>query len=223
MTRIYQFLLLATLLLAGCDYFPGTVGEKAGVSKCYIEEHISMHNVLHIQCPYGAKCSAEMDFGFHPFDTIGCLYCKSGCLYYDYRFRLVQGTREKTIQMNSSVELDLDSDNHIRFSLFDKANVEKIYDYDISKFISSYKKMGDSVILTLPNLNTDVYMICRTCPENQNFCNSLKYFFADGSEVNMDVYESNVCSNRYSLSNHLSSQSSLATDSTDIYVNIYVL
>ena len=223
MTRIYQFLLLATLLLAGCDYFPGTVGEKAGVSTCYIEEHPSfMRNSLGIQCSYGAKCSAEMGFGIYSFDTTGCLYCKAGCLNYDYRYRLVQGTREKIIQMSSSVDLDIDPDEHVRFSIFDKANVEKTYDIDLSKIIYSYEMMGDSVVVTPPYSNTDIYTICRTCSENQNFCSSLKYFFADGSEINMEVFESNVCSNYYRMISYLSGQSSLGTDSLSIHATIYV-
>ena len=218
------FLLLATLLLAGCDYFPGTVGEKAGVSTCYIEEHPSyMHHTLRIQCPNATKCTAKVSFGIYSFDTTGCLYCKSGCLYYDYRYRFVQGNREKTIQMSSSVDLDVDSDNHIRFSLFDKANVEKMYDYDLSKVIHSYKKSGDSIVVSPPYQDMEVYAVCEDCAENRRFCEESRLSFFDGNmEIKKNAFGGDVCLHYYELYYDLYRQGDIGCDSTHISVTIYV-
>ena len=224
MTRIYLFLLSAMLLLAGCDYFPGTVGDKAGVSKCYIEEQpYFMENDLNIQCSSELKCSAKMGFGFIRFDTTGCLYCKAGCLYYDYKYSFVQGNRRETINIGSYADLDIDSDEHIRFSLIDKANVEKKYDLDLSKIIHSYKKSGDSIVVSPPYQDVEVYAVCEDCAENRRFCEESRLSFFDRNlEIEKNAFGGDVCLHYYKLYYDLSGQSSLGTDSLSIIATIYV-
>lgn len=139
-------LLFAMVLLAcslpdpGCD-------DHSCDEKCLpaLRKHVkSMSIDLGLTCPLDTPCTASLYFGIVKELGWESQECHDG---YEYTF--VSGSIKDIVTKFSKKMLTL-SDDHLRFSLFDSANVEKKYDIDLSSVIHSYTIDGDSVRITLP-------------------------------------------------------------------------
>ena len=128
-------------MLACSDMIP--LGPSTAKCSYVLKEHpTEMINIMSVNCPFKANC--KIDFLFGPVSyTEGCLD--------DFEYLYKKGSYEKKVHMNTHVDMSLDSDDHVRFSLFDSKNVEKTYDIDLSEIIHSYSILGDSVEITLPD------------------------------------------------------------------------
>ena len=121
--------------------------------------------------------------------------------------------------MNTHVDMSLDSDDHVRFSLFDSKNVEKTYDIDLSEIIHSYSILGDSVEITLPDFveRAAIYRskgpgagidVIELVPDS--ILNGKYFFLLD------DLYVGD-----YYISYGMNSQSSLKTDSIFVSADVF--
>ncbi len=146
MKRFAVGLLFAMALLAcslpdpGCD-------DHSCDEKCLpaLRKHVkSMSIDLGLTCPLDTPCTASLYFGIVKELGWESQECHDG---YEYTF--VSGSIKDTVTKFSKKMLTL-SDDHLRFSLFDSAKVEKKYDIDLSSVIHSYTIDGDSVRITLP-------------------------------------------------------------------------
>ena len=146
MKRFAVGLLFAMALLAcslpdpGCD-------DHSCDEKCLpaLRKHVkSMSIDLGLTCPLDTPCTASLYFGIVKELGWESQECHDG---YEYTF--VSGSIKDIVTKFSKKMLTL-SDDHLRFSLFDSAKVEKKYDIDLSNVIHSYTIDGDSVRITLP-------------------------------------------------------------------------
>ena len=103
-----------------------------------------MYFDMQVRCPYDSLCSSRLVFGSALGERI------NDCLPDNYEYQFVDELLNKNIKMNSNVDLLIHSDNHVYFSLFDSARVEKKYDIDLSSIIHSYTKQGDSIRIVMP-------------------------------------------------------------------------
>ena len=201
--------------LLSCEGF-STGGNGEDVKDCtyVLKEHATtMYNNLEIRCLYNSNCSIIFHFG-----PAGSSKDINACGNYEYKFI----NNEKTIivqkgrdfnkpSVNADINLTPDSDEHVRFSLFDKNNIEKKYDFDLSGVIHSFTVRGDSVDV---NVMKDCRMDLYSCQRETVYGNELqddKYTFSVNEGCN-DYY-------RYRCSWH--NQSSLETDDLDISAAIY--
>lgn len=193
-----------------------TGGNGEDVKDCtyVLKEHATtMHNNLEIRCLYNSNCSIIFHFG-----PAGSSKDIKACGNYEYKFI----NNEKTIivqkgrdfnkpSVNADINLTPDSDEHVRFSLFDKNNIEKKYDIDLSGIIHSFTVRDDSVDV---NVMKDCRLYLFSCKKEIIYGNSLldgKYTFsvADG------------CDSEYSYDCSWHNQSSLETDDLDIHAMIH--
>jgi hypothetical protein len=192
----------------------GGNGEEVKDCTYVLREHATtMYNNLEIRCLYNSNCSIIFHFG-----PAGSSKDINACGNYEYKFI----NNEKTIivqkgrdfnkpSVNADINLIPDSDEHVRFSLFDIKNVEKKYDFDLSGIIHSFTVRGDSIDV---NVMKDCRMDLYSCQRETVYGNELqdgKYTFSV-NEGCKDYY-------RYRCSWH--NQSSLETDDLDISAAIY--
>ena len=133
-------LLACSLPDPGCD-------DHSCDEKCLpaLRKHVkSMSIDLGLTCPLDTPCTASLYFGIVKELGWESQECHDG---YEYTF--VSGSIKDIVTKFSKKMLTL-SDDHLRFSLFDSAKVEKKYDIDLSSVIHSYTIDGDSVRITLP-------------------------------------------------------------------------
>ena len=129
--------------------------------------------------------------------------------------------------MNTTLDNVLDSDEHVRFSLFDQNNVEKSYDIDLSEIIHSYTYKGDSVEIRTPSKGiTEISIRCPYCTfdkrdENITLCqySSACQYRSDGVKV-ITVGMDSTWGNFYLFDQYLSNQSSMKSDSVKVYGKI---
>ena len=124
--------------IISCDGFSTGGNPDEGKCSFVLREHpTKMTNSINMLCPYDSVCNIKISFGLVDASFV------NGCIG-DYEYRFVQN-KEMKINLNSNVDLNIDSDDHVRFSLFDNKNIEKKYDIDLSDIIHSYTISGDSV------------------------------------------------------------------------------
>ena len=198
-------LCLVVFSLLSCEMFHTGGNPDEGKCSYVLMEHATeMRNDIDMECPYDSNCYIRFYFG-----PAGSSNDISDCGVYEYKF--VQNENIMKIRLNSSVNLTPDSDEHVRFSLFDKNNIEKKYDIDLSGIIHSFTVRGDSVDV---NVMKDCRMDLYSCQRETVYGNELqddKYTFSV-NEGCKDYY-------RYRCSWH--NQSSLETDDLDISAAIY--
>lgn len=143
--------------------------------------------------------------------------------YADYEYKYVSNKETKKIHEDEIFYNILDSDEHVRFSLFDKNNIEKSYDIDLSEIIHSYTFKGDSVEIKMPSEGlTKILLDCPYCTYNKervydNLCQG--YFACNylSSEFNsVMIGTDSTWDKSYLFNQYLSNQSSLKTDSIEV-------
>ena len=198
-------LCLVVFSLLSCEMFHTGGNPDEGKCSYVLMEHATeMRNDIDMECPYDSNC--RIGFYFGPAASSNDI---SDCGVYEYKF--VQNENIMKIRLNSSVKLTLDSDEHVRFSLFDIKNVEKKYDIDLSGIIHSFTVRGDSIDV---NVMKDCSFKLYSCKKETVYGNNLlngKYTFpvTDGCDSETS----------YRCSWH--NQSSLGTDDLDIDATIY--
>ena len=198
-------LCLVVFSLLSCEMFHTGGNPDEGKCSYVLMEHATeMRNDIDMECPYDSNC--RIGFYFGPAASSNDI---SDCGVYEYKF--VQNENIMKIRLNSSVKLTLDSDEHVRFSLFDIKNVEKKYDIDLSGIIHSFTVRGDSIDV---NVMKDCRMDLFSCNKKTVYGNNLlngKYSFSitDG------------CKDHYSIDCSWEKMDSLGTDNIELFATIY--
>ena len=198
-------LCLVVFSLLSCEMFHTGGNPDEGKCSYVLMEHATeMRNDIDMECPYDSNCYIRFYFG-----PAGSSNDISDCGVYEYKF--VQNENIMKIRLNSNVKLTLDSDEHVRFSLFDIKNVEKKYDFDLSGIIHSFTVRGDSIDV---NVMKDCRMDLFSCNKKTVYGNNLlngKYSFSitDG------------CKDHYSIDCSWEKMDSLGTDSIELFATIY--
>lgn len=106
----------------------------------------SMEMHVQVKCAYDSICLANIFFGLVKemgWYSVDC-YDK-----YEYTF-VNESLKAKAVFGETISKVPLKED-HLRFSLFDEDDVEKKYDIDLSEIVHSYKYVGDSLEITVPD------------------------------------------------------------------------
>ena len=156
-------LLFAMALLACSLPDPGCDDHSCDGCRYVLKAHAEkMIYDLDIWCPYDSACDATLViFRSIPKE-------KNECKMNDFEYTLVSGGIREKMKQNTNLRVPISSDEHLRFSLFDSAKVEKKYDIDLSSVIHSYTIEGDSVRITLPSNLIRFSVKCPYCPDNTN-------------------------------------------------------
>ena len=217
-TGIFICLLSCGFSTVGGDPDPGlkcqgTLKEHPDLLKLYIS----------LTCSYNNSCDSYLAFGGwikkNPNTFSGC--------YAKYEYKYVSKKIIESIHMNSTLYDVLDSDEHVRFSLFDKNNIEKSYDIDLSEIIHSYTYKGDSVEIRLPKEGkNEISIECPYCSfDKKDAYDSLCHgYFAcqyNNSELNsVLIGTDSAWGEMYTFHQYLSNQSSMKTDSIKVHGTI---
>ena len=145
--------------------------------------------------------------------------------YEDYEYKYVSPKTTGKIHKNSTLYNVLDSDEHVRFSLFDKNNVEKSYDIDLSEIIHSYTYKGDSVEIKMPeNGFSKISIECPYCSTHRIYDSLCLGIFAcnyrSTEQNSVIVGTDSSWGKSYGLDLYLGAQSSMKTDSIKIIAEI---
>lgn len=173
---------------------------------------------IQLICFYGESCDSYLYFGalVHSDSSHSC--------YADYEYKYTSKVTTKKIHKNDNFNNILDSDEHVRFSLFDKNNVEKSYDIDLSEIIHSYTFKGDSVEIKMPiNGDTEISIHCPYCKErdDSSLCRHSTACHYQSSELSSVIIGTDSAwGNLYSYDLYLNKQSSLKTDSLKVFGSI---
>lgn len=147
--------------------------------------------------------------------------------YADYEYKFVSKNTTEKIHKNSALYNVLDSEEHVRFSLFDKNNVEKSYDIDLSEIIHSYTFKGDSVEIKMPSEGlTKILLECPYCTYNKervydNLCQG--YFACNYQSSEMStvmIGTDSTWDTLFVFHQYLGNQSSMKTDSIKVFGTI---
>ncbi|MDD5943509.1 hypothetical protein [Fibrobacter sp.] len=147
--------------------------------------------------------------------------------YADYEYKFVSKKTTEKIHKNSALYNVLDSEEHVRFSLFDKNNVEKSYDIDLSEIIHSYTFKGDSVEIKMPSEGlTKILLECPYCTYNKervydNLCQG--YFACNYQSSEMStvmIGTDSTWDTLFVFHQYLGNQSSMKTDSIKVFGTI---
>lgn len=144
--KLFATGLLFAMALLACSLPDPGCDDHSCDEKCLpaLRKHVkSMSIDLGLTCPLDTPCTASLYFGIVRELGWESQECHDG---YEYTF--VSGSIKDIVTKFSKKMLTL-SDDHLRFSLFDSAMVEKKYDIDLSSVIHSYTIEGDSVRITL--------------------------------------------------------------------------
>ena len=145
--KLFATGLLFAMALLACSLPDPGCDDHSCDEKCLpaLRKHVkSMSIDLGLTCLLDTPCTASLYFGIVKELGWESHECHDG---YEYTF--VSGSIKDIVTKFSKKMLTL-SDDHLRFSLFDSAMVEKQYDIDLSSVIHSYTIDGDSVRITLP-------------------------------------------------------------------------
>ena len=148
MRKMYLLIIPIILGLAACDIIPGTGGNPdEGRCDYVLKEHADdVQFSVNFICSNESNCKLRY-LDFYPINVSNNVnYCGR------YQYKLVKNGVENIIEQNGNVVTniaymvkDVDSEGHLRFSLFDINNVEKKYDIDLSGIINSFTVHRDSV------------------------------------------------------------------------------
>ncbi|MCQ2053891.1 MAG: hypothetical protein MJY82_01200 [Fibrobacter sp.] len=118
----------------------------------------SMEMHVQVKCAYDSICLANIFFGLVKemgWYSVDC-YDK-----YEYTF-VNESLKAKAVFGETISKVPLKED-HLRFSLFDEDDVEKKYDIDLSEIVHSYKYVGDSIAIKMPETLTEFLIECPYC------------------------------------------------------------
>ena len=168
-----------------------------------------MRNNIVINCSLESNCNVSL------------LFLLVGTpVGYGFEYKFVQNNETSVVKRNydrskpsenTSIKLDLDADEHVRFSLLDINNVEKKYDIDLSGIIHSYTVRGDSVdVNVMKGCHLDLFSCKKATVYGSNLLNGVYTFSTtDG------------CKFVYSYDCLWQNQGSFETDELDIHAMIY--
>lgn len=145
--------------------------------------------------------------------------------YADYEYKYVSNKETKKIHKYDNLYNVLDSDEHVRFSLFDKNNVEKSYDIDLTEIIHSYTFKGDSVEIKMPeNGFSKISIECPYCSTHRIYDSLCQGIFAcnyqSTQQNSVIVGTDSSWGKSYGFDLYLGAQSSMKTDSIEILTEI---
>ena len=197
-------------MLACSDMIP--LGPSTAKCSYVLKEHpTEMINIMSVNCPFKANCKIYFLFGPVSY-TEGCLD--------DFEYLYKKGSYEKKVHMNTHVDMSLDSDDHVRFSLFDSKNVEKTYDIDLSEIIHSYSILGDSVEIKMPQENFSMSIDCPYCHRRDSLpiCeDSFACHYHSKKDDSVTIGTDSTWANFFTFNQYMTKQSSLHTDSVHVY------
>ena len=214
--------LFISLYFCGCSELFSTVGNVNEGNECadILKEHpdrLTLH--FSLLCLFNADCKANLHFGWIVYSdsTHGC--------YKDYEYKFTSKSESKKIHWNDNVYDVLETDEHIRFSLFDQNHVEKSYDIDLSKIIHSYTFKEDSVEIKMPENGTAKISIeCPYCSTHRIYDSLCQGIFAcnyqSAEQNSVIVGTDSSWGKSYGLDLYLGAQSSMKTDSIKIIAEI---
>lgn len=213
-----MLLVLAVLCFIACD-MPGTGGNPSEGSHCQgiTQNHANKYYFdLTLKCLYKKKCEVKLyfDAGYYR-DSL------SGKCFSDYELNLVTNEFSKTIFSGKEYNMPLESNDHLRFSLFDINNVEKKYNIDLSGIINSYAIRGDSVeVKVFDCLNR--MTIYRYRVARNNGPHDIIDLYPDSlRNGNYVFYQDNLLFDEIYFNCSLGSQNSFKTDSVYIHGDLY--
>ncbi|MDD5941657.1 hypothetical protein [Fibrobacter sp.] len=174
---------------------------------------------IDLNCSYDSKCSSVLHFSWMSYsDSIHSCYA-------NYEYKFVSKKETKKIHLSDDVYDVLDSDEHVRFSLFDKNNVEKSYDIDLSEIIHSYTYKGDSVEIKMPESGfSKISIECPYCSTHRIYDSLCQGIFAcnyqSTQQNSVIVGTDSSWGKSYGFDLYLGAQSSMKTDSIHILAEI---
>ena len=194
-------------ILACSDMIP--LGPSTAKCSYVLKEHpTEMINIMSVNCPFKADC--KIDFLFGPVSyTDGCLD--------DFEYLYKKGRYEKKVHLNTHVDMSLDSDDHVRFSLFDSKNVEKTYDIDLSEMVRSYFVKEDSLYIKIPEKMSYLAIGIKR-PDGYQNVEIMDSVIENGYFVH--VANESLRSYFY-MDQEFSNQSSFGTDSIHVFATLY--
>ena len=173
--------------------------------------------VRDFKLPIWKKCITEIFWG------VGFTYARSADSYscisgYEYRYVSKEGANK--IYSGETTPVTLDSDDHVRFSLFDSKNVEKSCDIDLSEIIHSYSILGDSVEIKMPQENFSMSIGCPYCHRRDSLpiCeDSFACHYHSKKDDSVTIGTDSTWANFFTFNQYMTKQSSLHTDSVHVY------
>ena len=153
--KINALLIICSLLLS-CSFPDSGCDDHSCDEKCeaVLKEHVkSLMLKMYVRCPFDSVCKSSISFGWVREYGSSFTTC-----YKNYEYRFESDFSHGNVSMNSEMWVPFDSNDHVRFSLFDRTNAEKNYDIDLSKVIHSYTIKHDSVIIEVPNNVESVHL-----------------------------------------------------------------
>lgn len=129
---------------------------------------IEMH--VAVDCDYDSLCMARyIVFSFAKVKSLDSAEVyenpstRPKVCYDGFEYVFVNDSIKKKVSSGESLHKIPLKEDHLRFSLFDEDDVEKKYDIDLSEIVHSYKYVGDSLEITVPDyvntLNLYKYII----------------------------------------------------------------
>ena len=200
-------------MLACSDMIP--LGPSTAKRSYVLKEHPdTMTLSVTLNCPYEKKCTTEIFWG------VGFTYARSADSYscisgYEYRYVSKEGANK--IYSGETTPVTLDSDDHVRFSLFDSKNVEKTYDIDLSEMVRSYFVKEDSLYIKIPE-NMSYLAIGIKRPDGYQNVEIMDSVIENGYFVH--VANESLRSYFY-MDQEFSNQSSFGTDSIHVFATLY--
>ena len=203
-------------ILACSDIVP--LGPDTSAKCSYVQkEHIGLYSNLNVNCNLNKPCRASVSFaGVFWSDSITTRqdFCISTTKF-EYLYK--KGDYEIKVHMNTHVDMSLDSDDHVRFSLFDSKNVEKTYDIDLSEMVRSYFVKEDSLYIKIPE-NMSYLAIGIKRPDGYQNVEIMDSVIENGYFVH--VANESLRSYFY-MDQEFSNQSSFGTDSIHVFATLY--
>ncbi len=209
--------LFISLYFCGCSELFSTVGNVNEGNECadILKEHPDMLTLhFSLLCLFNADCKANLHFGWIVYSdsTHGC--------YKDYEYKFTSKSESKKIHWNDNVYDVLETDEHIRFSLFDQNHVEKSYDIDLSEIIHSYSFKEDSVEIKMSTKGlTEIGIHCPYCKgrDDSSLCrHSYACHYKNTESSSIIVGTDSSWGKRYTYDLFLNNQSTMNTDSIAI-------
>ena len=201
--------------LLSCDALSTGGNPSEGICSYSLKKHSTqMLNSMSVSCLYESGCNINFSFGIAGSEDCGGCVC-------NYEYKFVQNSKSALVKFNSNLVVNLDPDEHVRFSLFDSENIEKKYDIDLSGIINSYTIRDDSIEVRkfecLKKMNIYKY---RSSPNNGLY--DIIDLYPDSLKNEKYVFfRNNLYLNEIYFNCGLGSQSSFQTDSIYLYGSFY--
>lgn len=207
MRKVRILLLLAiaalTAVLQSCE-----ISSESTCDNVLREHTEGMLWHLRLTCKYQEKCEAKIT----PLINLGEGPVHPGVCYDRYEYEFDDGKTKETVTMGTTVPVTVDDDDHVRFSLFDSARVEKTYDIDLSEIIHSYTVKDDSVEINVAYFNKVHLYTNGDIVELENMeLENGRYSFGFNDGYKSDIY----------FVKNLNKQSSMNADSIHVYGDLY--